>query len=151
MSTCPPLYTLKASLSKKQGRLYLALSHRHSQPGYHWALILARKDIPTARCTEADAKCWDITNLNSAHEWQFLDALLSQYTALSLIARALLRKLDPSRRPENICHIHALLETLEIPQGDASFTCRVWALNGVNGLQKSGLININIPFERDAL
>ncbi|KAJ7505865.1 hypothetical protein B0H11DRAFT_2220500 [Mycena galericulata] len=116
------LKKFKAHLSKDQDRLYLTLDHRYSQPGYHWALLLAPKDLPGSGSTEPDAKCWDVTNLTAAHEWQFRDALISQYTAPSLIARILLR--------------------LEIRQGDATFTCRVWALDGVEALRRCGLVNI---------
>ncbi|KAJ7465025.1 hypothetical protein FB451DRAFT_1179223 [Mycena latifolia] len=135
------LQTLKANQSKKQDRLYLALSHRHSQPTAGrlpqatTGLSFSHQRIPTARSTETDAKCWDITNLNSAHEWQFRDALLSQYAAPSLVVRVLLRKLDPSRRSK-------------FRKGTLRSSA-LWALNGVDALRKSG--RINIPFEREAL
>ncbi|KAJ7166316.1 hypothetical protein C8R43DRAFT_1061128 [Mycena crocata] len=146
MSRCLPL---KASPSKGQDRLYLILSHRHSQPGYHWALLLAPKDRPQSRSTTPDAKCWDVTNLNTAHEWQFRDDLISQYAAPSLIARILLRKLDPRARESNIHEIQVVLEAVQIRQGDPSFTCRVWALDGVDALRQRGLLRI--PDERQSL
>ncbi|KAJ6554974.1 hypothetical protein DFH09DRAFT_1038276 [Mycena vulgaris] len=143
------LQRLKGRTPKNQDRLYLALSHRPSQPGYHWALLLAPKDLPASRSTDPDARCWDINNLNFAHEWQFRAADLSQYAAPSLIARVLLRKFDASAREVNIRLIQTILEALQIRQADTSFTCRVWALDGVDALRKYGLINI--PFERRLL
>ncbi|KAJ7268066.1 hypothetical protein C8J57DRAFT_1181710 [Mycena rebaudengoi] len=127
---------------RNQDRLYLALSHRYSQPGYHWALILAPKDIPGSKSPESDSKCWDISNLNSAHEWNFRDAMMSQYTAPSLIARVLLAKFSSRDREANILSINSILQELDIRQGDATFTYRFWALNGVDALREHGLIDI---------
>jgi hypothetical protein len=38
-----------------------------------------------------------------------------------------------------------LLKSLEIKQGDQTFTCRVWVLNAIAALEAGGFIRLQIP------
>ncbi|KAF8156647.1 hypothetical protein B0H34DRAFT_469841 [Crassisporium funariophilum] len=138
--------------AKDKDRLYLTLNHRHELPGYHWSILLAPKDVKDE--TEAvpsrdrikESMQWDVTNDDDKENpWRFRQHPINQYLSISLCARILLRKFNSEDREQTISIINELLETIDVPQNDPTFTCRVWVLNSIQALKDRGLINLSLP------
>ncbi|KAF8156633.1 hypothetical protein B0H34DRAFT_469178 [Crassisporium funariophilum] len=136
--------------AKDKDRLYLALNHRHELPGYHWSILLAPKDIENedeiTRCQIKESMRWDVTNDKKTEKpWRFRQSAVNQFLSISLCARILLRKFDSDDREQTISIIHDLLETIDVPENDPTFRCRVWVLNSIQALKDRGLINLRVP------
>ncbi|KAF8586569.1 hypothetical protein K439DRAFT_946265 [Ramaria rubella] len=128
---------------KNKDRLYLALNHRHEKPGYHWAILLAPKDSKE-ESLDQDSTCWDITNGESNPNWRYREGKVNQLLCISLCARILLGKFEENNREVILELLREKLKSVEIIQQDASFTCRVWALNAIQALESSGIIRLKI-------
>ena len=56
--------------------------------GYHWAILLAPKDVPLSTSEDKDSIRWDVTNEdNPANNWRFRQAPVNQFLSISLCAR----------------------------------------------------------------
>ena len=56
--------------------------------GYHWAILLAPKDVPLSTSEDKDSIRWDVTNEdNPANNWRFRRAPVNQFLSISLCAR----------------------------------------------------------------
>jgi hypothetical protein len=114
--------------------------------GYHWAILLAPKDVPLSTSEDRDSIRWDITNEdNPTNNWRFRRAPVNQYLSVSLCARILLAKFDRNDRESTLLSVGNMLESIEIKQSDPTFTCRVWVLSAVQTLEENGLIKLKLP------
>jgi len=131
---------------KDKDRLYLTLNHRYDKPGYHWAILLAPKDVSGSTSEDKDSTRWDVTNEDKqANSWSFREVPVNQYLSMSLCARILLAKFDRKERESTLVSVGEVLESVEIKQSDPTFTCRVWALSAAQALEDNGLIKLNVP------
>jgi hypothetical protein len=55
-----------------------------------------------------------------------------------------LAKPNACDRKSTLATINNKLKTIEVRQGDATFTCRVWVLSAVQSLEAASLIQLNI-------
>ena len=114
--------------------------------GYHWAILLAPKDVPLSTSEDKDSIRWDVTNEdNPANNWRFRRAPVNQFLSISLCARILLAKFDAKDRESTLVSVGEVLESVEIKQSNPTFTCRVWILIAVQALENNGLIKLNVP------
>ncbi|KAJ7079800.1 hypothetical protein B0H15DRAFT_913911 [Mycena belliarum] len=142
--------------NKDKDRLYLAMDHRYSAPGYHWSLLYAPKDKKkAARDTTVVDDCvrFDLTNQHQEHglrvgPWWYRKSDVNQFQNASLIARIMLAKFDSSSRNEVIARLHALLERVTFTQEPAQ-TCRVWALDAIAVLEQNGLVKLKVKTRQE--
>ena len=83
--------------------------------GYHWAILLAPKDVPLSTSEDKDSIRWDVTNEdNPANNWRFRRAPVNQYLNVSLCARILPAKFDANDRKSTLVSVGDVLGSVGI-------------------------------------
>ena len=86
--------------------------------GYHWAILLAAKDVPLSTSEDKDSIRWDVTNEdNPANNWRFRRAPVNQYLNVSLCAWILLAKFDANDRESTLVSVGDVLESVIMSLG----------------------------------
>ncbi|KAJ7276622.1 hypothetical protein C8J57DRAFT_193824, partial [Mycena rebaudengoi] len=133
---------------------YLTLNHRHSESGYHWALVYASKDsVKNSDDDDApDGVRWDLSNEHMTPEgrrttgpWYQREKEVNQYRSISLIARIMLAKFEPQQKNNTVSALKSVLSKVHFdPDLESGQTCRVWALDAIEELMKQGLVRLKV-------
>ncbi|KAL8728434.1 MAG: hypothetical protein Q9166_005396 [cf. Caloplaca sp. 2 TL-2023] len=117
-------------------RLYVALYARgggsHREPGsdatYHWALMVGQKG------DDGGSKGWRFhaKNPKGATDWIYEELELAKMQTGMLLARIVIAKITDFDR------LKAAMRSVEIVQGDPSWTCIKWVENALTAIQADG-------------
>ncbi|KIK33248.1 hypothetical protein CY34DRAFT_720558 [Suillus luteus UH-Slu-Lm8-n1] len=141
-------------MPRKKHRLYIALHHRNSRPGFHFALMLSPKQetrntsvhdchiYHTVNSIQSDVKF----NLNGMPEWRYEHKVVNGLRDGTVIGRVLIAKL-PAHEPlvTQAERIHDILAQVPLVQNDAQWDCRVWLIEALAAVRATGCDFSTIP------
>ncbi|KAG2125369.1 hypothetical protein DEU56DRAFT_572366 [Suillus clintonianus] len=134
-------------MPRNKHRLYIALHHRNSKPGFHFALMLSPKQetrdtsvhdfhiYHTINTIQSGVKF----NLNGMPEWRYEHKAVNGLREGTVIGRVLIAKL-PAHEPlvMQAEHIHTILAQVPLVQNDTQWDCRVWMIEALAALRAKG-------------
>ncbi|KAG0699559.1 hypothetical protein DFH29DRAFT_42465 [Suillus ampliporus] len=134
-------------MARKKHRLYIALHHRNSKPGFHFALMLSPKK-ETRTTSIHDCHIYHTINtiqsgvkfnLNGMPEWRYEHKAVNGLREGTVIGRVLIAKL-PAHEPlvTQAERIHEILVQVPLVQNDAQWTCQVWMIEALAALRVKG-------------
>ncbi|KAG1832061.1 hypothetical protein EV424DRAFT_1369498 [Suillus variegatus] len=134
-------------MPRKKHRLYIALHHRNSKPGFHFALMLSPKQ-ETRNTSIHDCHIYHTVNtiqsgvkfnLNGMPEWRYEHKAINGLREGMVIGRVLVAKL-PVHKPlvTQAERINDILAQVPLVQNDAQWNCLVWLIEALAALRAKG-------------
>jgi hypothetical protein len=136
---------------KQKHVLYITLQHRAEQPGFHWAILLARAlKLESSDINLRESYLFHVTNTTGPEhpatraggltDWRYETKAVNSLRSGNMIGRVLVAKLPSSTPIQNYAeYIDGIVKQVPVVQNDTNWTCRVWVENALAALrQKEG-------------
>jgi hypothetical protein len=134
-------------MPRKKHRLYIALHHRNSKPGFHFALMFSPKQ-ETHNTSVHDCHIYHTINtiksgvkfnLNGMPEWRYEHKVVNGLREGTVIGRVLIAKLPAHELLVTQAErIHDILMQVPLVQNDTRWDCLVWLIEALAALRAKG-------------